>query len=105
MEAGSISTNVLQAPAATVITPVSLDHMDFLGDTIAKIAFQKSGIHEPGVPCIVAPQEPEALEVIEARAREINAPLSIFGKNWTSGPVAKGMFYRDGDSPDSICRR
>ncbi len=92
------STNVLQAPAATVITPVSLDHMDFLGDTIAKIAFQKSGILKPGVPCIVAPQEPEALEVIEARAREINAPLSIFGKNWTSGPVAKGMFYHDGDS-------
>ncbi|MEC8461634.1 MAG: Mur ligase family protein, partial [Pseudomonadota bacterium] len=51
------STNVLQAPAATVITPVSLDHMDFLGDTIAKIAFQKSGILKPGVPCLVGPHD------------------------------------------------
>ena len=91
------STNVLKAPAVTVITPVSLDHMDFLGDTIAKIAFQKSGILKPSVPCIVAPQEPSALEVIEARAKEIGTPLSTFGVNWTSGPIAKGMFYSDGD--------
>ena len=91
------STNVLRAPAVTVITPVSLDHMDFLGDTIEKIAFQKSGILKSGVPCIVAPQKPDALEVIETRAREIDTPLSVFGTNWRSGPFAKGMYYYDGE--------
>ena len=91
------STNVLAAPAATVITPVSMDHMSFLGETIAEIAFEKAGILKPGVPCVVAPQQAEALRVIEARAQDIDAPLSIAGIDWSSEPVAGGMVYRDKD--------
>jgi dihydrofolate synthase/folylpolyglutamate synthase len=87
------STNVLPAPAVTAITPVSMDHMSFLGDTIADIAFEKAGILKPGVPGVVAPQLPEALQVIEARAQEIDVPLSIAGIDWASGPVAGGMVY------------
>ena len=89
------STNVLPAPAVTAITPVSMDHMSFLGDTIADIAFEKAGILKPGVPGVVAPQLPEALQVIEARAQEIDVPLSIAGIDWASGPVAGGMVYQD----------
>ena len=90
------STNVVEAPAVTVITPVSMDHMLFLGDTVDKIAFEKAGILKPGVPCIVGPQRAEALEVIERRAAEIDAPLFIFGIDWFAAPETGGaMVYRD----------
>ena len=89
------STNVLTRPALTAITPVSMDHMSFLGETIAEIAFEKAGILKPGVPCIVAPQQAEALRVIEARAQDIDAPLSVAGIDWSSEPLTGGMVYRD----------
>ena len=90
------STNVLEAPAVTVITPVSLDHMQFLGDTVDKIAFEKAGILKPGVPCIVGPQLSEALAVIERRAAEIDAPLFISGIDWFAAPeTGDAMAYRD----------
>ncbi|MFT5486162.1 MAG: dihydrofolate synthase/folylpolyglutamate synthase [Paracoccaceae bacterium] len=90
------STNVIGAPAATVITPVSLDHMQFLGDTVEKIAFEKAGILKPGVPGIIGPQQAGALAVIEARAAEIDVPLSIFGIDWSAAPDgADDMIYRD----------
>ncbi|MGB3408070.1 MAG: folylpolyglutamate synthase/dihydrofolate synthase family protein [Jannaschia sp.] len=75
------ATNVVN-PALTVITPVSMDHEAFLGDTVAKIAGEKAGILKPGVPCIVGPQEEAALEVIEYRAARLNAPLHIYGQHW-----------------------
>lgn len=90
------STNVIGAPAATVITPVSLDHMQFLGDTVEKIAFEKAGILKPGIPGIIGPQAAGALAVMEARAAEIDAPLSIAGIDWFAGPDAgDAMVYRD----------
>ena len=60
------ATNVLPGPAATAITPVSLDHQAFLGDTIAAIAGEKAGILKPGVPAIIGPQPAvgSAIEVI-----------------------------------------
>lgn len=90
------STNVIGIPAATVITPVSLDHMQFLGDTVEKIAFEKAGILKPGVPGIVGPQQAAVLAVIEARAAEIDAPLSIAGIDWSVLPEGSdAMIYRD----------
>lgn len=90
------STNVLSAPGATVITPVSLDHMQFLGDTVEKIAFEKAGILKPGVPGIVGPQQASALAVIERRAAEIDVPLSIAGIDWSVTADAGDVFvYRD----------
>lgn len=76
------ATNVVAAPVATVITPVSMDHESFLGDTLPKIASEKAGIIKRGVPCIVGPQAEDGLNVIEDRAMALGAPLSIFGQHW-----------------------
>ncbi len=77
------ATNVVDKPLATVIMPISIDHVSFLGDTIAKIAAEKAGILKPGVPCVVGRQPEAALAVIEARAAEIGAPLQVAGRDWT----------------------
>jgi len=76
------ATNVVEQPAMTIITPISLDHEQFLGDTIAKIAAEKAGIIKRGVPCVVGPQPEEAMEVIEARAAALGAPLIAYGQHW-----------------------
>src|SRR6185295_1073173 len=69
------ATNVIVRPALTAITPVSIDHTQYLGDTLAQIAFEKAGILKPGVPAVIGPQPPEALAAIESRAHAIGAPL------------------------------
>ena len=76
------ATNVIDKPALTVITPVSIDHEQFLGNTLAKIAAEKAGILKRGVPCVVGPQPDEALDVIEARAERLGAPLIAQGQQW-----------------------
>ena len=76
------ATNVVAKPLATAITPVSIDHVSFLGYTLGAIAGEKAGILKLGVPCIVARQEEEALHVIEARAEAIGAPLHVFGRDF-----------------------
>jgi dihydrofolate synthase / folylpolyglutamate synthase len=76
------ATNVVDKPLATAITPISIDHVAFLGDTLSAIAGEKAGILKAGVPCVVGRQEPEALKVIETRAAEIGAPLHIFGRDF-----------------------
>src|SRR5205823_9130445 len=68
------ATNVV-SPDVCVITNIGLDHTHILGDTHAKIAYEKAGIIKPGVPCITATDEPAALEVIQSTAREHRAPL------------------------------
>ena len=69
-------------PALCIITPIGLDHQDVLGTTLAEIATHKAGIMKPGVPSVVARQPVGALEVIEARAAEIGAPLLRCGVEW-----------------------
>ena len=76
------ATNVLRKPAVTAITPVSIDHVSFLGHTIPAIAGRKLESSKPGVPCVVARQTAEALRVIEATANEIGAPLHVFGRDF-----------------------
>lgn len=68
------ATNVL-SPLVSVITPVALEHTEWLGDTLAKIAFEKGGIIVPGVPVVLADQPAEADEVLLAIARERGAPV------------------------------
>ncbi|HZB61084.1 MAG TPA: Mur ligase family protein, partial [Microvirga sp.] len=80
------ATNVIGRPLATAITPVSMDHMQFLGDTLPAIAGEKAGILKAGVPAAIGPQPPEAMAVIEARAAEIGAPLYCFGADWSVEP-------------------
>ena len=76
------ATNVVRAPVCSVITPVSFDHMDYLGDTLTAIAGEKAGILKPGVPAVIAPQRPEAAAAIAARAIETGAPLFRAGQEW-----------------------
>lgn len=78
------ATNVIDRPAASVITPVSMDHMDYLGDTIPKIAGEKAGIVKRGRPVVVARQTPEAMAVIEAAADAARARLLASSRDWTA---------------------
>ena len=87
------ATNVVQHPAATAITPISLDHQAFLGDTIAAIGGEKAGIMKPGSPAIIGPQPIEAAVVFDIRAAEIGAPLYRFGREWRCAAHAGGMRY------------
>ena len=89
------ATNVLAKPELTVITPISIDHTGFLGENLADIAFEKAGILKPGVPCIVAPQEPEALGVVERQAARTASPLEAAGAAWEAAPCPDGMVFRD----------
>lgn len=73
------ATNIV-TPLASVITNIALDHQQWLGDTLEKIAFEKVGIIKPGVPVATATDEPEALAVIKKTAAEKNAPLAIVTK-------------------------
>ncbi len=88
------ATNVV-VPALTIITPVSMDHQAFLGDTLPQIAAEKAGILKPGVPCIVGPQEEEALEVIEYRAARLGAPLHVHGQHWHVTEENGGLLFED----------
>ena len=81
------TTNVVRRPLVTAITPVSLDHQAFLGDTVAAIAGEKAGILKPGVPAIIGPQLPDAEAVIAARAEAVGAPLYRWGTEWCCDPV------------------
>ncbi len=88
-------TNVVDKPATTVITPVSLDHQQFLGDTLPEIAGEKAGIIKRGVPCVVARQMDSASEVIEAKARALDAPLLAYGQHWHAAREGDRMVYQD----------
>ncbi len=89
------ATNVIDRPRLTAITPIALDHQQFLGPTLEAIAGEKAGILKPGVTCVVGPQEPAALAVLDARAREIGAPLFCHGRDWSFAPTAAGLRYED----------
>ena len=81
------ATNVVSQPALTIITPVSIDHTQYLGETLPEIAGEKAGILKRRVPVIVARQQDAALEVIEARAARLGAPVIAFGQQWQAAPV------------------
>lgn len=89
------ATNVVDKPALTVITPVSIDHTQFLGNTLTEIAGEKAGIIKRGVPCIVGPQPDEALEVIEAAANRLGAPLMVHGQHWHVWEERGRLVYQD----------
>ena len=89
------ATNVVDHPRLTVITPVSIDHQQYLGDTLREIAGEKAGILKRGVPGIIARQMDEGRDVIEARAAALNAPLSIGGQDWDAYEDHCRMAYFD----------
>jgi dihydrofolate synthase/folylpolyglutamate synthase len=90
------ATNVIAQPRVTAISPVSVDHVQFLGGTIEEIAFEKAGILKPGVPAVIGPQAPEALTVIERHAAETGAPLYRYGEEWTVRDADGGFVFEAG---------
>ncbi|MEE2526941.1 folylpolyglutamate synthase/dihydrofolate synthase family protein [Hyphobacterium sp. HN65] len=89
------ATNVIPAPAVTVITPVSLDHAEFLGSDIAGIAGEKAGIIKKGVPAIIGPQRPEAEDRIGAIANAIGAPLRQWGRDYRAWSEQGRLVYEE----------
>jgi dihydrofolate synthase / folylpolyglutamate synthase len=88
------ATNVI-TPRLSVITPVSLDHQQYLGDTVALIAAEKAGIIKRGVPVIVGPQTEEGLAVIEARAARMGAPVLVCGQHWHVSEDRHRLIFQD----------
>jgi len=89
------ATNVIDQPALTIITPISIDHEQYLGDTLAKIAGEKAGIIKRRVPCVVGPQRDEALTVIEAIAARHGAPLLAQGQHWHAYSERGRLIFQD----------
>ncbi|MGK9166493.1 bifunctional folylpolyglutamate synthase/dihydrofolate synthase [Inquilinus limosus] len=89
------STNVVPRPAATAVTRISMDHMQFLGDTIEAIAAEKAAIAKPGVPMVVAPQQSAAAVAMLTREVEsAGAPLHLAGRDWSVAPARDGFVLR-----------
>ena len=87
------ATNVIKKPKVTVITPVSMDHQQFLGDTLADIAWEKAGIIKPGLPCVVARQAPQAMAAIRTRAEELRAALYVQDVDWSVRADGERLIY------------
>lgn len=81
------ATNVVQ-PRLAMITPISYDHMDLLGQTLGQIASEKAGIIKPGCPLVLGPQPPQALEVLQGRCQQAGAQPVLVGQDvtWAQGP-------------------
>lgn len=89
------ATNMVAHPLCTAITSISIDHTQFLGDTLAKIAFEKAGILKRGAPAVIGPQPAEASTVIEARAKELGVALTRYGREWSAEATPGGMIFRN----------
>jgi dihydrofolate synthase/folylpolyglutamate synthase len=88
------ATNILM-PAVAVITNISLEHREYLGDTLGRIAAEKAGIIKPGVPVVTGVRQKPALEVIAGVSAERSAPLYRLGRDFGIRSLADGRFnYR-----------
>jgi dihydrofolate synthase/folylpolyglutamate synthase len=90
------ATNVIARPAATAITPVSIDHPEFLGATVDKIAYEKVGILRRGAPAIIAAQEEGAFRVIEREAMRVGAPLIVADRDFFMRAENGRLVFEDG---------
>jgi dihydrofolate synthase / folylpolyglutamate synthase len=88
------ATNVI-TPRLSIITPVSMDHESFLGDTIAKIASEKAGIIKRGIPVILGPQTEDGLQVMETTAARLGAPILAHGQHWQAWEERGRLIYQD----------
>ncbi|MDO8398235.1 MAG: folylpolyglutamate synthase/dihydrofolate synthase family protein [Bradyrhizobium sp.] len=89
------ATNVIESPLATVIAPVSMDHTEFLGDTLTTIAGEKAAIIKRHVPVICAEQSPDAATIIETQAKRMHAPLYSAGQEWHVSVERGRLVYQD----------
>ena len=92
------ATNVIEDPALSLITPISMDHMDFLGNTIESIAREKAAIQKPGRPSLSGPQLPPVLQELKAYAKQVGADLSTPPDDWSYDLLETGDFIlNEGD--------
>ncbi|HZS62977.1 MAG TPA: folylpolyglutamate synthase/dihydrofolate synthase family protein [Xanthobacteraceae bacterium] len=89
------ATNVIDRPLASVITPISRDHAEYLGTEIDQIAAEKAGIIKRGAPVIVGPQPRDALAAIERQAARVSAPLRIAGEDWMATEERGRLVFQD----------
>ena len=89
------ATNVVAHPLLTVLTPIDIDHAEFLGTTVAEIAGEKAGILKRGTACVVGRQHPEALERIRDIAKRSGAPLAEHGQDWDAYEQHGRLVYQD----------
>ena len=89
------ATNVIEQPLASVITPIGVDHVEFLGSSLAEIASEKAAIIKRGVPVICAEQVPEVSAVIEQQARRMYAPRHAAGEEWHVNVERGRLVYQD----------
>jgi dihydrofolate synthase/folylpolyglutamate synthase len=89
------ATNVIDQPLLSIITPISIDHEQFLGNTLTKIAGEKAGIIKRRCPVIVAPQPEEAMDVIEATAERYHAQIIAQGQHWHIDTERDGLMFQD----------
>ena len=89
------ATNVIQRPLLSVITPVDLDHAEFLGTSLPGVAAEKAGILKPGARGLIARQSEEGMAVIAAAAQAVRAPLTVMGVDFDAWPERGGMAFQD----------
>jgi dihydrofolate synthase / folylpolyglutamate synthase len=89
------ATNVIDGPAACAITSISIDHREFLGDSLTGIAAEKAGIIKPGVPVVTGAQTPEVLSVIADHAAAQEAKLFARDRDWAIEPGRDGLRFAD----------
>lgn len=89
------ATNVIDRPAVAALTPIAMDHADYLGRSLEAIAAVKAGIIKPGCPVVVARQEPSVLSLIRARAKQVGAPLRVMGEDFDCYEQHGRLVYQD----------
>ncbi len=83
---GRLDATTAASPSWTALTPIDLDHMDMLGNTVRAIAREKAGILKPGVPCFSVPQPSQVREVIQSEADRVGAPVTFLCEE-AAGPL------------------
>ncbi len=91
------ATNVVERPLLTIVTPISIDHVQYLGDDLAGIAAEKAGILKPGVPAVVGPQPETALRVVRERAEALGCPVHACGGDWDFAVQGGELRFEDSD--------
>lgn len=91
------ATNVIERPLLSVITPVDLDHAEFLGTDLATIAGEKAGVLKSGAPGVVARQRPEAMAAIERAAAAVAAPLMVMGTDFDAWPENGALAFQSAE--------
>jgi dihydrofolate synthase/folylpolyglutamate synthase len=89
------ATNVIERPLLSLITPVDLDHAEFLGTSLRGVAVEKAGILKAGARGLIARQAQEAMDAIEVAAQAVAAPLTVMGVDFDAWAERGGLAFQD----------